>query len=109
MFHFDLFGRRSHIPHIASGCVEPISLSFESIGFFANRISYLSYQAPVSQKSIPCAINFPKCQESRNVAANSIPIQAKLHGNEPSRGAKVDKEIAEEEAEMISKKEAKKK
>ena len=32
-----------------------------------------------------------------------------MHGNEPSKGAKVDKEIAEEEAEIIAKKEAKKK
>jgi hypothetical protein len=31
-----------------------------------------------------------------------------LHGNEPSKGAKVDKEIAEE-AEIIAKKKAKKK
>jgi len=34
---------------------------------------------------------------------------AKLHGNEPSKGAKVDKEIAEEEAEIIAKKDAKNK
>jgi hypothetical protein len=40
---------------------------------------------------------------------NAILLQAKLHGNEPSKGAKVDKEIAEEEAEIISKKEEKKK
>jgi hypothetical protein len=45
----------------------------------------------------------------RIVAANAILFQAKLHGNEPSRGAQVDKEIAEEEAEMIAKKDAKKK
>ena len=34
---------------------------------------------------------------------------ARLHGNEPSKGAKIDKEIADEEAEIIAKKDAKKK
>lgn len=34
---------------------------------------------------------------------------AKLHGNKPSRGAEIDKEIADEEAEIIAKKDAAKK
>lgn len=33
-------------------------------------------------------------------------LPAKLHGNEPSRGAKVDKEIQDEEAEILAKKNA---
>ena len=39
---------------------------------------------------------------------NAILLQAKLHGNEPRKGAKVDKEIAKK-AEIIAKKEAKNK
>ncbi|RMZ88379.1 hypothetical protein DV736_g4395, partial [Chaetothyriales sp. CBS 134916] len=35
-------------------------------------------------------------------------LPAKLHGNEPSRGAAIDKEIADEEAEIIARKDAKK-
>lgn len=35
-------------------------------------------------------------------------LPAKRHGHKPSRGAEIDKEIAEEEAEMIARKEAKK-
>jgi hypothetical protein len=31
---------------------------------------------------------------------------AKMHGNEPSKGAKIDKSIADEEAELIAKKDA---
>lgn len=31
---------------------------------------------------------------------------AKMHGNEPSKGAKIDKQIADEEAELIAKKDA---
>lgn len=31
-------------------------------------------------------------------------LQAKAKGNEPSKGAMIDKEIAEEEAEMLAKK-----
>jgi len=30
--------------------------------------------------------------------------QAKNHGNEPSKGAKIDQELAEEEAEQLKKK-----
>jgi len=33
---------------------------------------------------------------------------ARAHGNEPSKGAKIDKEIADEEAEIIAKMDAKK-
>lgn len=36
-------------------------------------------------------------------------LQTTLHGNEPSKGAKVDKQITDEEAEIIAKKEPKKK
>jgi hypothetical protein len=32
-----------------------------------------------------------------------------MHGNEPSRGAKIDKQLADEEAEIIAKKDEKKK
>ncbi|KEF55386.1 uncharacterized protein A1O9_08136 [Exophiala aquamarina CBS 119918] len=35
-------------------------------------------------------------------------LPAKMHGNEPSRGAKVDKNIADEEAEIIRKMDEKK-
>ncbi len=31
-----------------------------------------------------------------------------MHGNEPSKGAKIDKEIVDEEAELIAKMDAKK-
>jgi len=31
---------------------------------------------------------------------------AKMHGNEPSRGAKIDKQLQDEEAELIAKKDA---
>ncbi|RMZ80328.1 hypothetical protein DV738_g2762, partial [Chaetothyriales sp. CBS 135597] len=41
-------------------------------------------------------------------AQEDATLPAKLHGNEPSRGAKIDKEIADEEAEIIAKKDAKK-
>ena len=34
---------------------------------------------------------------------------AKMHGNEPSKGAKIDKELMDEEAEIIAKKDAAKK
>lgn len=34
--------------------------------------------------------------------------QAKLHGNKPSRGAEIDKELQDEEAEILAKKDAKK-
>ena len=33
-------------------------------------------------------------------------LPATMHGNEPSKGAKIDKEIEEEEAEMLAKKDA---
>ena len=36
-------------------------------------------------------------------------LPAKLHGNEPSKGAKIDKQIQDEEAELIAKMDAKKK
>ena len=36
-------------------------------------------------------------------------LPAKMHGNEPSRGAKIDKELQDEEAEIIAKMDAKKK
>lgn len=36
-------------------------------------------------------------------------LQAKLHGNEPSKGAKIDADIQAEEEEMLRKKDAKKK
>lgn len=35
------------------------------------------------------------------------PPQARSHGNEPSKGAKIDAEIAQEEEEMLKKKGAK--
>ncbi|RMD43589.1 hypothetical protein DV735_g1525, partial [Chaetothyriales sp. CBS 134920] len=41
-------------------------------------------------------------------AQEDATLPAKLHGNEPSRGAKIDKAIADEEAELIAKKDAKK-
>lgn len=48
-----------------------------------------------------------RCQERKLLTL--FLFQAKLHGHEPSRGAQVDKEIADEEAEMVAKKDAKKK
>ncbi|KIV86642.1 hypothetical protein PV11_02242 [Exophiala sideris] len=35
-------------------------------------------------------------------------LPAKMHGNEPSKGAKIDKEIEDEEAEILAKKDARK-
>lgn len=36
-------------------------------------------------------------------------LPAKRHGHEPSKGAKIDKELQDEDAEMLAKKDAKKK
>jgi hypothetical protein len=36
-------------------------------------------------------------------------MAAKMHGNKPSRGAEIDKELQDEEAEIIAKKDAAKK
>lgn len=39
---------------------------------------------------------------------NTDQTQARAHGNEPSKGAKIDAQIADEEAEIIAKMDAKK-
>jgi hypothetical protein len=61
-------------------------------------------------KSILCDFQLlPKYRESQNDVTAQPLFQSKLHGNEPNKGAQIDKEIADEEAEMIAKKDAKKK
>lgn len=41
-----------------------------------------------------------------NAAQKDPTLPAKMHGNEPSKGAKIDKEIEDEEAEILAKKDA---
>ena len=43
------------------------------------------------------------------LAQQDATAPARLHGNEPSKGAKIDAEIQAEEEEMLAKKDAKKK
>ncbi|KAI1615766.1 hypothetical protein EDD37DRAFT_613781 [Exophiala viscosa] len=48
-----------------------------------------------------------KALSAEDKAAREDPtLPAKMHGNEPSKGAKIDKEIEDEEAEIIAKKDA---
>lgn len=45
--------------------------------------------------------------DAEAIAGQSDPTApAKMHGNEPSRGAKIDKQLQDEEAELIAKKDA---
>jgi len=47
-----------------------------------------------------------KIKSKETKAAEIDPtLPAKLHGNEPSKGAKIDKELEEEDAELMKKKE----
>ena len=41
-------------------------------------------------------------------ALTDHPSQATMHGNEPSKGAKIDKELQDEEDEILAKKDAQK-
>ena len=45
----------------------------------------------------------PSFSEFGNTQADGV-VQAKIHGNEPSKGAKIDAEIQAEEAEILKKK-----
>jgi len=48
-----------------------------------------------------------KSKDAETKAAEIDPtLPAKMHGNEPSKGAKIDKEIEEEEAAILAKKDA---
>ena len=46
--------------------------------------------------------------EEQKIGEDDPTAPAKLHGNEPSKGAKIDKELQDEEAALIAKKDAKK-
>ena len=46
--------------------------------------------------------------EEDKLAQQDPTAPAKMHGNEPSKGAKIDKEIEDEEAAIIAKMDAKK-
>jgi len=47
--------------------------------------------------------------EEQKLGEDDATAPARMHGNEPSKGAKVDKELQDEEAELIAKMDAKKK
>ncbi|RMZ76934.1 hypothetical protein DV737_g4578, partial [Chaetothyriales sp. CBS 132003] len=73
-----------------------------------------AYEAGKENSHQPDDSSEPNDDSSRKVlseedrAAQKDPtLPARLHGNEPSRGAEIDKEIADEEAEIIAKMDAK--
>lgn len=62
----------------------------------------MSKEAAESQKDPTLPVH--SCSMSMPVTQLMISVQAKNHGNEPSKGAKIDAEIQAEEEEMLKKK-----
>ncbi|KIW94215.1 uncharacterized protein Z519_05531 [Cladophialophora bantiana CBS 173.52] len=80
-------------------------LTSEDNRTIANRLAASGPQNTQSNVSDNSSSGKPKSAETRAGEVDPT-APAKMHGNEPSRGAQVDKELRDEEAAILAKKDA---
>ncbi|OAL29560.1 hypothetical protein AYO22_01974 [Fonsecaea multimorphosa] len=71
----------------------------------ANRLAASGPQNTPSNASDNSSSGKPKSAETRAAEVDAT-APARMHGNEPSRGAQIDKELQDEEAAILAKKDA---
>lgn len=77
---------------------QPLTANSEDQRSIGNRLAAAEPQNDDSSR---------KNLDAESKAAQKDPtLPARMHGNEPSKGAKIDKEIEDEEAEILAKKDA---
>lgn len=86
---------------IPSVCFSPESLANTYVFTLEDERSIANRLAAAHDQNDP-ADGSGKVKSAETIAGEHDPtLPAKMHGNEPSRGAKVDKKIDDEEAEII--------
>ncbi|KIY01875.1 uncharacterized protein Z520_02013 [Fonsecaea multimorphosa CBS 102226] len=80
-------------------------LCIEDQRSIANRLAASGPQNTPSNASDNSSSGKPKSAETRAAEVDAT-APARMHGNEPSRGAQIDKELQDEEAAILAKKDA---